>query len=80
MAARKSSRTLLDLCDAAGLSAASLAAQLGVGASTVYAWNAGPNRPEAASVASIAAALGVTEEAVEAVLAPKRKRGAPRKH
>lgn len=71
---------MLDLCDAAGVSATELATRVGTSRASVYAWSARRKRPLAATIAGIAEALGLPRAAVDAVLAPYRRPGAPRKH
>lgn len=73
-------KTLLDLCDAAGLSAAQVASALGVNRATVYVWSAKQARPADDRIVPLAALLKTSVETVRGVLAPYRKPGAPRKH
>lgn len=73
-------KTLLDLCDAAGLSAAQVASALGVNRATVYVWSAKQARPADDRIVPLAALLKVAPAALEGFLAEFRKPGAPRKH
>lgn len=71
--------TLLDLMDTADLTAKAVAAQIGVGPGTVYAWSARAMRPTEARVAALVDLLGVEAADLDAVLCPPKRMGRPRK-
>lgn len=71
--------SLLELCDAAGLSAREVAARIGVTASAVYLWSKRERRPESGLIPRLRRVLQISEADLEDVLASPRKIGAPRK-